>query len=221
MSALIKSGRVVVRPLGAAAVKPPLSPLEEERNRLVQRVAALEGELRQRDETIAKVNEELPQALEKAAADAHAAGLAAAETREKERTLLLQAGLRQAQAELKESLSSLDRLAALLARECLDVILGDARHRASSVRKIITSQLSKIEKASLLSAELSKSDFPDEQTLAALADELRLKPGALVAGEAVPPGGCRMVLRLGAVEVGLDRQWTSLKAVLGAIAEGT
>jgi flagellar biosynthesis/type III secretory pathway protein FliH len=216
MSTLIKSSSgAVVRPLGAA-LRPPVSPLEEECERLRQRIAALEGELGRRDATIAELHAEIPRTEEKAKAEGRALGFNDAQDRQEERVALLDAGIRQAQTRLNENMSSLERLAALLARECLDTVLGDAKHRASSVRKIIASQVAKIEKSSVLAIELSKADFPDDEALAALAQELR--PATLGASEAMAPGGCRMTLRLGTIEVGLDRQWTSLRAVLDSIA---
>lgn len=216
MSTLIKSSQgAVVRPLGMA-LRPPVSPLEEECERLRQRVTALDGELGRRDATIAELRAEIPRAEEKAKAEGRELGFKDAQDRQEARLALLDAGIRQAQTRLSENMSSLERLAALLARECLDTVLGDPKHRASSVRKIIANQVAKIEKSSVLTIELSKADFPDDEALAALAEALR--PAALSASEAMAPGACRMTLRLGTIEVGLDRQWTSLRAVLDSIA---
>lgn len=216
MSALIKSSQgAAVRPFNAA-LRPPVSPLEEECERLRQRIAALESELGRRDATIVDLRAEIPRMLEKGKAEGHEAGLNDAQDRQEERLALLGDGIRQAQTKLNENMTALERLAALLARECLDVVLGDAKHRASSVRKILANQVARIEKSSVLAIELSKADFPDDESLSALAQELR--HASLTASEAMAPGGCRMTLRLGTLEVGLDRQWTSLRAVLDSIA---
>ncbi|HWA90275.1 MAG TPA: hypothetical protein VG889_09590 [Rhizomicrobium sp.] len=222
MSAVIKSaqGLGVTRPLGVVAVKPPPSPLEEERGRLVQRIAALESEIAQRDATITELRAEIPRALEKGLAEGRAIGFSEAQDRQSERLALLGISLGKAQADFKESLGALDRLAALLTRECLDVILGDPKHRAQSVRKIVTGQIAKIEKSSVVAIELSKADFPDDEALAEVARENGLAAAAFSANDGMKPGGCRIALKLGTLEVGLDRQWTSLAAVLNNIAEG-
>jgi len=127
-------------------------------------------------------------------------------------------GVRQARARLDESLASLERLAAALAGECLDTVLGDRKYRAQTVRKILAAQCAKIEKSALLAVELSDADFPDAEALAVIERDIAPSQAALSARAEVPSGGCRMVLRLGQMDVGLDRQWGTLRDLLAEIA---
>src|SRR5262249_55988491 len=123
-------------------------------------------------------------------------------------------GVNGALAELKTSLVALERLAPALAAQCLDIIFGDAKHRAGEVRKIIGEQLSKIEKSAVLGIEVSRADFSNREAVAALARRIGM-PAAVVSARAeIPDGGCIMRLRLGQMEIGLSQQWDSLRDLL-------
>jgi flagellar biosynthesis/type III secretory pathway protein FliH len=222
MSGLIKvtdtMGHAAVRPLTKLAPPPIVSPQDEERERLRVRTAQLESELRQRDVVIAGLRSDVDLALERGKTEGHAAGLKAAEDRQAERLAILESGVRQARARLDENLASLERLAAALAGECLDTVLGDRKYRAQTVRKILAAQSAKIEKSALLAVELSSSDFPDAEALAVIERDIAPSQAALSARAEIPSGGCRMVLRLGQMDVGLDQQWGSLRDLLAEIA---
>jgi flagellar biosynthesis/type III secretory pathway protein FliH len=218
MSGIIKSvdlaGHARVRPLSRPAPSPVVSAADEERERLRSRIAQLEVEIHQRDLTVAGLRGEVDAAFERGRSEGHAAGLRAAEDREAERTALLGTALRAARERLDDSLKSLDGLAAAIAAECLDVILGDRKHRAAALRKIIAAQVSRIEKSALLAVELSGADFPDAEAFAGIRKDVALEGVALNLSPDVAPGGCRMVLKLGRIEAGLDRQWGTLRGLL-------
>jgi len=219
MSSVIKaldpSGSVRIQPLLGAAV-PTLE--EEEIARLKARIASIENELRQRDSKLAELRNEIPQAYENGRRDGEAAGLRAAEDRQLERLKLLETALRDANSVLVESLAGLERLAPLLAAECLDIILRDRKYRAAMVQKILSAQVKTLERSSVVSIELSKEDFDDPGALEKLKQEMALKQTVLEAKETIESGGCRIALRLGQMEVGIDQQWGSLRRELEAMS---
>lgn len=222
MSGIIKAmdptGHAAVRPLTKVMPPPIVSPQDEERERLRGRVAQLEAELRQRDVVIAGLRSEVDLALERGKTEGRAAGLQAADDRQAERLAILETGVRHARVHLDESLASLERLAAALAGECLETVLGDRKYRSQTVRKILAAQCAKIEKSALLAVELSSADFSDTEALADIERDIAPSQAALSARAEIPSGGCRMVLRLGQMDVGLDQQWGTLRDLLAEIA---
>jgi flagellar biosynthesis/type III secretory pathway protein FliH len=220
MSALIKSGTFAdpsfVRPL--TSLPGSVSPAEQERDRLAMRIALLETELRQRDALAAELRAEAVKAFGDGKAHGRTLGLNEADTRDQERLSLMAATAERAHADLQESLSSLERLAALLARECLDIILGDANHRARALRKLLAVQMAKLEKSVVVEVAFSRRDFRTDEAVHAIAAEMELPAGMLTASDDLAPGACRMRLRLGQMEVGFDQQWGSLREVLDKVA---
>ena len=220
MSGVIKSGNFAdlssVRPIGtqAQAAIVPLQRQDEEKERLRRSVAALESQLRERDVAIDVLRRDVERAFEEGKAKGHATGLADAEDRQTERLDRLDASARKAQEGVSAGLVSLDRLAALLARECVEKIIGNAEDRADLIGYVIAAQLAKIDKAMLLAIEVSAEDFPDGEMLAALSRRLGPTAVAIEASPELAAGACIMRLRLGRLSVGIDQQWGVLKDLL-------
>lgn len=226
MSRVIKSGNfadlALVRPLSPPASLVPtivVSHQEEENNSQRQRITSLEADLRKRDAAITELRAGTERAFEDGKAQGRAEGLSEAEDRQAERLALLETALATAQCELSARLASFERLAALLARESLDVLLGDPEHRAATLKKILAQQVSKIEKSSLLGVSLSREDFPDKDALASAARRAGVSGTLLSNGADVPAGGCVMTFKLGKMDVGIDQQWGVLRGLLAGMAQ--
>jgi len=223
MSSVIKSDRIaelsIVRPLISLGAPPVVvSRQEEERDRLHQRIAALEVALRQRDSALAGQRLEMATAIEQATEEGRRAGLAEAEDRQEQRLALLQASLSRSEADISERFQSFERLAALLAHECLSAMLEDPEHQSDVLQKMIAVQTAKIEKSLLVSVELSRADYPDRESVARLARQLDLPETSVAVSDNIAPGGCTMVLKLGRLEVGIGQQWGVLRELLEQIA---
>jgi flagellar biosynthesis/type III secretory pathway protein FliH len=222
---VIKSGNLAglssVRPIAAhaSAAIVPLQRQDEERERLRRTIATLESDLRERDVAIDVLRKDVERAFAEGTAKGHAAGLADAEDKQNDRLDRLEATARLAQEGVSAGLVSLERLSALLARECVDKILGNAQDRADLIGYIIAVQVAKIDKSMLLAVEVSRDDFPDAEALAALAQRLSPLAVALEANAEMAPGACVMRLRLGRLAVGIDQQWGALKDLLTEMSE--
>jgi flagellar assembly protein FliH len=220
VSGVIKSGNFAdlssVRPIGTQtqAAVVPLQRQDEEKERLRRSVAALESQLRERDVAIDMLRKDVERAFEEGTAKGHAAGLAEAEDKQNARLDLLEGTARKAQEEVSAGLVSLDRLAALLARECVEKIVGNAEDRADLIGYIISVQIAKIDRAMLLAVEVSGEDFPDGEALTALSRRLGPIAVVLEANPELASGACIMRLRLGRLSVGIDQQWGALKDLL-------
>jgi flagellar biosynthesis/type III secretory pathway protein FliH len=224
MTGIIKSGNLndlsSVRPLSVLQQQIPavLSRQEEEVDALHQQIASLEKELGLRSAAIKSLHSDIERAFEEGKAQGRNTGLAEAEDRQTLRFSLLNDAIRQSQNKLVHDVGSLERLSALLARECLDIIFGNNAAHASMVERIIASQIAKIDKSMVLSVEVSRDDFPDGDALDALAVSTALPRTLLTAKPGAATGSCLINLRLGRMDVGIDQQWSSLREVLGEMA---
>lgn len=215
------SGLSTVRPMAEPALATPVIPLgkhNEERDALLCRLAQMEQELRQREAEAQDLRTAAVAAREQGAEQGYEAGLIAAQDRQAERLSLLEKSIMRAQANLTESLTSLSRLSALLAQDCVEIILGNAGDRAGFVERIIDTQVARIDRAMLIAIHLSRMDFPDDADLAALTARLGLASVIVTAGPDLPSGACLMTLRLGRLSVGINQQWPVLKNLLDEMA---
>ncbi len=203
-------------PVVAASPSDPFTDSEQARlqDEVARLTAALDEQIRLTDAIRSAANDEILEARDKG----YAEGLAAAVSREEDRITALQIAVDEAVATFDEQLAGSERLAALLARECLDRMFGQDDDQTALLHRLITHQLRQIEAGSHIALSVSPQDFPDLATLSSIVPiggpcftvehRADLNPGQLV-----------MTLQLGALEVGLDRQWGRLRATLGELAE--
>lgn len=222
MNGIIKSAALdalgSVRPIGAAPMAARRTVEEEEGEHLRRRIAELERELGRRDEGIAALRVDVEEAFERGTAEGRKAGLGEAEDRQSERLALLEGALETAAAELRERLAAMERFAVLMARECLDVMLGDPEWRIELVCGLIRKQMAEIERSALLQVEVSAKDFPDDAALAGLASKVGVSPEVVANRGDLATGDCTMTLRLGRMEIGLRQQWETLREALDEMA---
>lgn len=222
MTSLIKSGTadntIAVRSLAAARTPPPHAPQDDEMAALRRRIAELDSAAASHRANIERLRTQNQQAVTEAREAGRKQGLAEAGTREAERLQLLERNLTTARLELSATLPALERLAVLLARDCLEMILGEAESRADLLCAIIRTQLGRIERAAVLRVTLSTADFPDGEALQQFAARSAAPEICFAPDATLPAGGCRISLRLGEIEVGLDRQWPAMRAFLDALA---
>lgn len=218
MSAIIKSRNFsalsAVRDVSLKSVVTPPAPIDEERERLRRRVAELEDEVRQHQSTAEELRAEATQAFEDGKAQGYQTGIQAAERNEAERLALLEDGIQRAVADFSSNLSSLERLSALLARDALELILGNVDYRRELLEGIITQHVSKVEKSLIVGINLSQEDFPDEESLSNLARNVSIPAIMLRSLADIPSGGCVMALRLGNQDVGITQQWGAVREML-------
>ena len=192
---------------------------DEESERLRRKVSALEGEIRQHKTSIETLRGDVERAFEDGKAKGRDIGLAEAQDRQSERLAALEAGIQAARSEVSGALASLERLAPLLAQECLDRIFGAASDRSGMVAEIVAAQMARIDRGALLRIDVSRRDFPQDDALAALAQRLSLPSTTFDIRDDMASGGCVMVLQLGRMVVGVDQQWGALREMLGTMAE--
>jgi flagellar biosynthesis/type III secretory pathway protein FliH len=212
-----------VRPLPSTAVSvAPLRPepvVPPEVLSLRREVEALTSQLASHHAEVERLKTDVGRAFREGEGEGRKAGLREAQDSQSAALARLERGIDGALGEFGQALSSLDRLAALLAREGLVKVLGEPGHYAEMVGRIVRRQLDLLDAQSLVRVEVSKVDFPDQERLAELAASLGRSPLELRTSDEIEAGGCRIKLTLGALEVGVDQQWSSLSAVLQDLAE--
>lgn len=214
MSAVLKSGssalRAKVRPLMTAPrAIAPIAP-DPELEMLRAALAEAETALAARDETIAG----LPGQVETAFAEGEAKGRAAVEDAQAERLAALQYAAEQALDLYAKEMASLERLAALLARACLDRMLLGSGDRARIVAELLRARLAEFEAGAAVRIQVSAEDFDSPEALA----EIAAAPCEIVASPSLKSGDCTIKLRLGGLEVGIGQQWGTLREALEEMA---
>jgi flagellar biosynthesis/type III secretory pathway protein FliH len=184
-------------------------------DQLRQKITTLEAINRRQQEQIEILHKDVQQAFVEGEAQGKEVGLAAAEDRQAERFGVLKGGVQKALTSFEESMSSLERLALLIARDCVNVMMTASEARADLLCDMIRFQASKIEKSSIIAIEVSGQDFPTERDLIVLAERAFTGPVELSVGKELEAGDCVIRLRLGQLEIGINQQW----GVLGDLLE--
>lgn len=216
MSGLIKSGSAMLRDRVRPLAAPLPVKLDPERERLAERVEALDAELAVRDETIVRLQAEVEQAHCDGEAEGREAGRQEVEDASAQVLATIEDAAEQALARFAEELGAMEGLAALLAQTCLDRLLLASEARSSLVCDLIRGQARALASEALVRVTVSASDFPSPEALAAVSAALGGRGGEIVADEALDSGDCRIALRLGTLEIGLGQQWGSLRVALDA-----
>jgi flagellar assembly protein FliH len=174
----------------------------------------------QRDAEISTHQQALKEAYAKGKADGRTAAEDEFQDSRKEALATLELGVEDAKRELTEALNSLESLALLVAVEAVEKLVGDADSFRAMLTLTISNQVKQIGAASLLAVTVARIDFPDTREVAALEEKLSLQPGLLLVQNELEPGECRIKLMVGALEIGLTRNWTDMKAMLESMATG-
>jgi flagellar biosynthesis/type III secretory pathway protein FliH len=223
MSGLLKSGSAAlaerVRPLGAPLTRAAVK-VDTEMTRLRGQIDALAAELAMRDEAISAHAAELEISFSKGEADGRAAGRKEAEDHSAKALALVESAAEQAAARFDEELKAMERLAALVARTCLERMLLASDERVEIVVDLIRQQVAALGDEAAIRLEVSPEDFDCADALARLSVSLAGRMCEIVASEGLRSGDCTIALRLGAIDVGLDQQWSSLRAALDAMIDG-
>jgi type III secretion protein L len=186
---------------------PPPDQRQEELDKLHALLAERDAALEELKSQIAKAR------IEGEESGRIAAELAAEDSRAKALELLGK-GIEEAREALADGRERMEALALLIARNALDKLFGDDRERKAAIGDLVMRQLSTIERQMLLQIEVSRLDFPDTGELAALAHELGLAAQYISADSDLPAGACRMQLRVGTLDVGVDQQWGAIRGLL-------
>jgi len=202
-----------VRALERRPVAPAMAPVDPELLALRGEVERLRAKIAEQEVAIA----DHPSALEKARADGEAAGrvtgLREADDGREALAAKIATATQLALERFAQEVASLERLAPMLAIEGLGRVFEPSDQRAELVRDVIRRQMSGLERQAVVCVEVSSADFPD-------ADALPSVSGAEVrALDEMKSGDCRIRLKLGALEVGLDQQWDRLREVLIDLAQ--
>jgi flagellar biosynthesis/type III secretory pathway protein FliH len=199
-----------------ATVDPELVALREETDRLRRQVDQQRAEI---SGLRAQAEAAVREAEKQAEARGREAGLREAEDDSAKRLVRLESGVERAVAEFVQALSALERLAPELARQGLAAMLGAETDRPALVAAIVQRQLRRLEAQAVVRVEVSAADFPDEAALSALAHALGA-PGVQIGAESgLFSGDCRVRLKLGTMEIGLNQQWERLDALLRDLSQ--
>lgn len=216
MSGVIKSGDPggEVRVLELDAEPDVATPSDEARH-----IADLEERLAEAGALIEALRDDLARAnsaAQGAWAEGRAAGMVegrkAAEDRSAALLRRLDQSLEAAGEDFRRHLATFEQAAAGLAGLALGRVVGDPAGRRSLVVETVQRASAELFAGSVVAVEVSAADFPDVLSLEPLRSEIGRE---VVVLDALESGACRLRLRLGEIDLGLDGQVARLRTLLG------
>jgi flagellar biosynthesis/type III secretory pathway protein FliH len=132
---------------------------------------------------------------------------------------ILEEGVRDAAARMRDRLSSLDSLALVMCETVLEKLLGEGGHSQDLLTRAITAQMTGLRRQTVLAIHVSATDFPNDgalQKLRGAIGDARIEPKTDLA---LARGECRIDVRLGHIELSLTRHWQAIGAELRRMAQ--
>lgn len=213
------SGRLHIRGL---ALPPLAAPPTAE----ALRIAELEGQVsemrRETDElrqAAAVLESAIVEGRREALAQGRAEGRKEAEDRSSERLTSLKEALGNIAGDFRQAMDRLELLSGDLAGLALGRIVGEAALRPGLIADTLRQATTELFRDSVVIAEVSRADFPDAVSL----ERLRLPQTAPAVevriNDEMASGACRLRLKLGEADLGLDGQVARLRALLETRAQ--
>jgi flagellar biosynthesis/type III secretory pathway protein FliH len=199
-------------PKGKAIGTPTVHPLVAENEKLRSQIKSLEEQAATHESALAA-------AYDEGVSEGRIEREAEFEDDRAEALERLETGFSEANVVLAETLSRLDGIAALVACNVLEKMFGDLSTRQATVIDLVRHQFTKINHDMVVAVDVSRADFPNTAEAAGVAETLNIVPDRLRVIDALESGDCRIKLTLGELDIGLDRQWTSLRDALSALCE--
>jgi type III secretion protein L len=190
--------------------------VDTERARLTDRLGRLEEELRQSRADTAALQKDVTAAFTQGEQKGFEAGQKAASDLAIERRNILKAGVDEALALYNDHLAGAERLAALLARECLDKIFGDDTDHTERLYAVLRHQLNQLDADNILKISVSPEDFNDLKAL--MIDREEIHDIMIHRNPSLSEGQVQIELTLGTLSAGIDQQWSRLRGVLDDLA---
>ena len=177
---------------------------------------------------IAALRDEIAHLRRAAAADRTAAERAAAKAREdgkreaqelarrddEKRLEVLSAGIAGARYVLDERIADLDGLAAQVARATIAKLFSGCDDHSQFVVGMIARQMQHLRRETVLTIRVSRQDFLDEVSLAALGAGAGTGGIAVVQDDELQSGQCRIDLQLGHLDLCSRSQWEEMAQLL-------
>ncbi len=176
------------------------------------RLAELEAEIARLEAALASHKREAARAIDAARAEGRDAAVAA----DASRTALVERSLAEARATWDKRLEELEFLAVALARAALAKMFGESPDLGELVTRTVAHHVASLAADSVVGVRVSAADFPEEalDILGARIDVARTR---LAIDPDLDAGGCRIDLKLAAIDVEPARQWAILDGALAAM----
>lgn len=213
MSGLIKQGEELdaVAALPAARIYRAAEPVVE-RPVLDPRLATMEAEIERLQTALQTQKRDAASAIEAARKE----GREEAVADEAKRTKLVERGLAEAREAWDARLENLDILAVKLARAALAKMFGDSADLGDLVTRTVAHHLGGLAADAVIGVRVSAEDFPGD-AIEMLGSRIDLARSRLAVDPDLDAGGCRIDLKLGAIDVEPARQWAVIDRALAAM----
>lgn len=176
------------------------------------RLVELEAEVARLEAALVSHKSEAARVIAAARVEGRDAAVAA----DAKRTALVERGLAEAREAWDARLEELEILAVALARAALGKMFGESPDLGELVTRTVAHHLAGLAADSVVGVRVSAADFPGG-ALEALGARIDVARTRLSIDPDLDAGGCRIDLKLGAIDVEPARQWAILDGALAAM----
>jgi len=181
-------------------------------------ISALKAKVAALTVDVLRLQSELETVADAAYEDGRTAAVSAYVRDEENARAALAAGIGSARSAFETALGDMHRLAIALAQTAVAKMLGDMPSASGAVEAILRTQLARLRPEAVIAAVVSAHDFKTEAALQALRKSVGGPELAVQVDPQMPRGGCRIELRLGHLDAGLDVQWANLATFCETLA---
>lgn len=213
------SGRLHIRGLAIPPLTPP--PTAEARRiaELEEQISAMRRETDALQQAAVAMESAIVEARREALTQGREEGRRETEDRSSERLASLKEMLEDVARDFRETMDRLEHLSGDLAGLALERIVGDAALRPGLVAGAIRLAATGLFRDSVVMAEVSRADFPDSTSLEAIHLPQSTPAVRVLINDEMASGACRLRLKLGEADIGLDGQVARIRKLIETAAQ--
>lgn len=212
-------GRLHIRDL---AMPPLTAPPTAEALRIAEleeQVSEMRREADALRQTAATMESAIVEARREALAKGRAEGRKEADDRSSERLTSLKEALEKITGDFRQAVDRLELQSGDLAGLALGRIVGDAALRPGLVADTLRLAATELFRDSVVVAEVSRADFPDAASLEVIRVPQTAPAIEILINDEMASGACRLRLKLGEADLGLDGQVARLRTLIETAAQ--
>lgn len=200
-----------VRPLdlGTASPKQPVPATAEPQDEIALELIRLRSML-------ATADSEYERKIAAAREQGRQSAIAGFQRDEAKALAILAEGVSAAAEGVRSEIAALQSLAITLCQNVLGKLLVDPGKQQAFLSGAIAKQVALVHRDSVLSVRVSNVDFAEPSSLADLSTQLGLSANSIQTDPAIAPGSCRMMMRLGQIDLSIPEYLREIQRVLAS-----
>ncbi len=124
---------------------------------------------------------------------------------------MLASSIREARDSFAVKIEELNASAVMICENALARLLGNPARYGELIEVAIKHHLEVLQQDMVINLRVSAEDFPQQESLAAIANAAKTSPASVEHDPSLKSGSCRVELRLGTIDISLPEYWNALQ----------